>query len=541
MIQRRLLTSPVRPGLVTIASVWCQALVSDVGLGHNDGYRIEVCVEEVATNLVKYGGCTRPVRWSAEVEERRVRLQFVDECVPFDPLTYHPTPLPATLAELEVGGRGIQLLRALSDACSYEHVDGRNRLTLVFDLDEPAHAPKRPEGLREVSIFRHVADEVVDRALGALTVQDVGDDMLLLERGEPNHSVLLLLDGSVRVYLDRPDGDEYVPVGPGECVGEMSVIDDHPVSAHVRADGGSRLLVVDAHTFLTQVLALPEVARNLLSAQAERMRRADLLTIERMRQLMAMEQARRELEYARSIQASLLPEEPLFPGDARLDCVGRMRPAHDVGGDFYDVFLLDARHLLVIVADVVGKGLPAALFMVRAVSALRALPRRHDSSERELEYLMGTLNEQLCEHNAARQFMTAFCGVLDLETYRFQYVIAGHNPPLLSVGDGPFEYLREPVNPPVGLAPGLRFRGGEVQLDRAGRLLLYTDGVTEAQNGAGGMLGEERLVERCRSVPRGPAADLVDAVLDEVVRFADGAAQSDDITVLAVGLSASRG
>jgi sigma-B regulation protein RsbU (phosphoserine phosphatase) len=539
MIQRRVLTGLVGPSLVAAASRWCQALGSDFELSDEDRHRIELCGEELATNLVKYGSASeegQSVEWSADVSERRVLMSFVDECPPFDPLAYEVTEIPATLGELQLGGLGLQLLREFTDDQAYEYRDGRNRLTLTFALTEPAHAPARLEGLDKVTIFGLVPQVTVDDALGVLTVQDVVDDVTLMERGDSNNWVLLVLEGELRVYLDRPEGDEFIGVAAGECVGEMSVIDEQPVSAFVRALAGTRLIVIDADTFLNRVIAIPRVARNLMSAQAERMRRSDKLTIKRMRELMAAEQARREMDFARGIQASLLPAEPLFADDARLDCVGRMRPARDVGGDFYDLFFLDDRHLLFVVADVCGKGLPAALFMVRAIAALRAQPRGTSPSGSHLEELMAKLNDELCDRNAARQFLTAFCGLLDLDTYLLRYVNAGHNPPVLAIGDAPFDYLREPVNPPVGMVPGLGYRTGQVQLEPGSRLVVYTDGVTEAEDATTAMLGEESLLARVRGLPGAASTNLVDAVFTEVDDFAAGAQQSDDITVLAIGL-----
>lgn len=537
MIQRRVLTGLVGPTLVTATSRWSQDLGSDFGFSDRDRYRLEVCVEELATNLVKYGSASgegQPVQWSVEVDDRQLRLDVVDGCAPFDPLDFEVAEIPATLAELQLGGRGLRLITDFSEDRSYEYRDGSNRLTLAFALDQQAQAAKRLDGLREVGIFRQVDDAVVDEALGVLTVQDFADDIALLERGDTNHSVLLVVEGELRVYLDQPEDDEFIQVTAGECVGEMSVIDEQPVSAHVHALRGTRLIVIDEDTFLNRVIAIPQVARNLMSAQAERMRRSDTLTINRMRQLMAMEQARREMDFARSIQASLLPSEPLFAGDPRLDCTGRMRPAREVGGDFYDLFFLDERHLLFIIADVCGKGLPAALFMVRAVAALRAQPRQAAPPDDHLEVLVASLNDQLCDHNPARQYLTAFCGLLDLETYLLRFVDAGHTPPLLSIGNAPFAYLRQPINPPVGMVPGLPYRTGEVQLEPGSRLLLYTDGVTEAENDSIDMLGEERLMARLQAVADATSAGLVDAVFAEVEEFADGAPQSDDITILAI-------
>ncbi len=537
VIQRRVLGGLPGPELVSAAGRWCRALGADLGLGDADRYRVEVCVEELTTNLAKYGAgsCARlPVHLSVEVDQDRLVLEAVDSCAPFDPLSHAVAPLPDTVAALQPGGRGLQLLRALSDDRRYAYRDGRNRLTLDFVLEQGARVPAWPGGLAGVAVLSEVPPAEVDAALGPLTLYELAADLALLERAEPNRSVFFVLEGTLRVYLDRPEGEDFLEVPAGECVGEMSVIDDLPVSAHVRGTAGTQLLVVDADTFLDRLLAVPRVARNLLSAQAARTRRNDQVTIARTRRLMAMEQAQREMDFARTIQANLLPPEPLLADDERLDCAGRMRPAREVGGDFYDAFLIDSRHLLFVVADVCGKGLPAALFMVRAIAGLRAAPRGAAPGEEHLAELVASLNAQLCERNPARQYLTAFCGLLDLETRRLRYVNAGHTPPLVAVGAAPFDYLAEPVNPPVGMVPGLRYRTGEVNLDPGSRLLLYTDGVTEAENDSGDMLGEDRLVARCRALPIGSSAVLADEVLGLVEQFADGARQSDDITVLAV-------
>ena len=538
MIHRRTLRGLMGPNLVSSVSRWGQDLGSEFALDDADRYRIDLCLEELVTNLVKYGGESGSgtvVELAVEVDGRQLRLTQVDRGAPFDPLEFTPVEIPGELAELQVGGRGIQLLREFSDGGRYEHRDGCNRLTLTFDLAQSARPPRRVEGIDRVAIFRDVPEGLVDGAIGDPTVWEVADDLQLLGRGDVNDSVLVLLSGEMRIFLDRPDGTEFISVAPGECVGEMSVIDDQPVSAYVQARAGARLLVIDSATFLERVIAIPRVSRNLISAQAERMRRSDALTVERMRKLMAMEQAQREMDFARDIQASLLPAEPLFADEPRVDCVGRMRPAREVGGDFYDVFFLDDRHLLFIVADVCGKGLPAALFMVRAIAALRAQPRQQAPTDGHVSKLMANLNEQLCEHNAALQYLTAFCGLLDLETYQFSYINAGHNPPLLSVGGAPFDYLREPVNPPIGMVPGLTYRTGAAQLEPGSRLLVYTDGVTEAEDVTQDMLGEDRLLARVRSMPRATSQDLVDAVFAEVDGFAGDAQQSDDITVLSIG------
>jgi len=383
-------------------------------------------------------------------------------------------------------------------------------------------------------IFEGVAYAALETALEPLTIQDFAGETVLLKPGDANHSVLLVLRGELRIYLDQPGQGEFITAGVGECIGEMSVIDERPVSAYVVALKGSRLLVIDGDTFLNRLMAIPRVSRNLMSVLSERMRRSDRLTIQRMRRLLEMEQAQRELQYARTIQESQLPREPLFADDARLDCVGRMCAAREVGGDFYDIFFLDARHLFFVVADVCGKGLPAALFMVRAIAVLRAQSGNQGQPENYIENLVASLNEDLCLYNSAQQFLTAFCGVLDLETHMLRYVNAGHNPPAKAGADGSFRYVGEPINPLVGMIPGLTFRAGETEVEPGSTLILYTDGVTEAENGGGGMFGEDRLLACLDASTGATAAQFVDTLFDDIRRFAASAEQSDDITVLAI-------
>jgi sigma-B regulation protein RsbU (phosphoserine phosphatase) len=536
----RALFAPLAPALVGAAAHWCRALGDEADLDAHDRYRLELCVEELTTNLLKYGGgaCSGSrVELHAALGARRLRLTVVDRCAPFDPLAAPPPPPVHSIEAMPIGGQGLHLLRAFTDDRHYEHHDGCNRLSLIFDLARPPSDTIGRGALAlaaQAAIFRDVPPAAVEPLLDGLPVLDVAADLRLLHRGDANHAVLLVLQGALHVYLDQPDSDDFIEVAAGECAGEMSVVDEQPVSAHVVALAGTRLLLIDERTFLDRVLALPRVARNLMSAMAERMRRSDRLTIRRMRRLMALEQAQRELAFAHDIQASLLPAEPLLPGEARLDCVGRMRPARDVGGDFYDLFFLDDRHLLFMIADVCGKGLPAALYMVRAIAALRAQPRRAVHSETLLPQLVASLNEQLNAYNAAHQFITAFCGVLDLHTHRLQYVNAGHNPPLVAPAGQAFAYLQEPISPIVGMIPGLHYRGGALQLSPGSTLLLYTDGVTEAEDDERRMFGDERLLQCLQPLAHAAAARLVDTVFAEVDAFAAGAPQSDDITVLAI-------
>lgn len=236
-----------------------------------------------------------------------------------------------------------------------------------------------------------------------------------------------------------------------------------------------------------------------------------------------------ELSVASQIQSDILPAVfPAFPDRKDFDIYASMAPAREVGGDFYDFFLIDETRLGLVMADVSGKGVPAALFMMIA----RTLIRNHVQSEEEPSEALTVVNEQLCENNKENMFVTAWLGVLDLEGGELKFVNAGHNPPLLKHGDGKYEYMRARSGLVLAGMDGIRYRQSSVQLSCGDRIFLYTDGVTEAESREHTFYGEERLrgvlSELSESAPR----ETVEAVDADVRKFAEGAEQVDDITMM---------
>lgn len=577
MTKQRLLTGTLCPALIEATGKWLQALGAEFNFSHQDLYRIDLCFVELVHNIVRYSDpqyANQRVDLHAVIEAQSVTLTLIDPAAPFDPLSIPPPPVAKFIEDMQDGGQGIPLIREFSNACRYERCSNKNRVELVFDLEQPTMARARPveiprsidrrhnldhtvfpliingvliaqdqrmkEDRRAMGVlcwsqmFHGLAYAVVEDMIERLLIQDIVSETCLLKPGDMNDAVLVVLRGQLKVWLGQPGSGDFIEVGVGGCVGEMSVIDNQPASAYVVAEPDTRLLVVDSATFLNKIIAIPQVSRNLLSTLSVRMRHSNELAIKHMRKELEMEQVQRELQYAKSIQASLLPKEPLFPNNPRLDCVGRMCTAREVGGDFYDIFPLDARHIFFVIADVCGKGLPAALFMVRAIAALRAQSGNEDWSADYAAQLMERLNQQLCANNDAQQFLTAYCGILDLETLTLRYINAGHNAPALAIGNESFHYLAEPINPIVGMFEGLTYRTGEIKLQPGSVLLLYTDGVTEAEDKQGNMLGDDRLLARLNAVSSRTARQLVEDVFADVMDFATDAQQSDDITVLAI-------
>ncbi len=236
-----------------------------------------------------------------------------------------------------------------------------------------------------------------------------------------------------------------------------------------------------------------------------------------------------ELSVAARIQAGILPKE--FPARSEIDLFASMKPAKEVGGDFYDFYFLDERHLMVTVADVSDKGVPAALFMVVAKTLLKDCALTLGSAER-LPMIVAQTNDRLAEANDEDMFVTVFTGVLDVESGEFVYVNAGHNPPLLRRNDA-FEFLPTAKSPMLGVMEGMDFPEEKITFAPGDMLFLYTDGVTEAMNGEKELFGASRLQETLSQLSgAGTAEKILTAVRGAVDDHANGAEPSDDVTML---------
>jgi sigma-B regulation protein RsbU (phosphoserine phosphatase) len=237
----------------------------------------------------------------------------------------------------------------------------------------------------------------------------------------------------------------------------------------------------------------------------------------------------RELDIAAKIQAAIMPHD--FPADAVLDVHARMVPAREVGGDFYDVVPLGDDRIGVAVADVSGKGVPAAFFMLIARTLLRATASFEPSPGRCLT----RLNDLLSAENEQMLFVTLFFGVLDRRTGAFTYANAGHNPPYL-IPAGPVEELAPTGGMALAVMGGQAYAERTVHLAPGDAAVLFSDGVTEAFDAGGEAFGEARLAGLLESGRTRDAASLVDRVIDGVLGFTGEAEQADDITCLALRL-----
>lgn len=236
-----------------------------------------------------------------------------------------------------------------------------------------------------------------------------------------------------------------------------------------------------------------------------------------------------ELAFAKSIQYSALPSVfPAFPNRTDFDIYAGMYTAREVGGDFYDFYFTEENKFAIVIADVSGKGIPAALFMMKAKTILKG----YAESRIPVNEVFTRANEKLCEGNDADMFVTAWMGIIDLNTGHVEFANAGHNPPLICRKKCGPDYLKSRAGLVLAGMPGVRFKLQEFDLEPGDRIFLYTDGVTEASNEKNLLYGEDRLIKFIAGKCSVEAEKAVASVKADIDVFAGEAEQSDDITML---------
>ncbi len=255
-------------------------------------------------------------------------------------------------------------------------------------------------------------------------------------------------------------------------------------------------------------------------------------TMSRIREMTAeKERTAAEMDLAAKIQLSMLPSKfPLFPDRTEFDLFASMDPAKDVGGDFYDAFLIDEDHLCLVVADVSGKGVPAALFMVIAKTTIKDRVRLGGSPAQ----ILHDVNNSLCEGNTEMMFVTVWLAILDLSTGELVEANAGHEYPVLIRKNGECELMKREHDFVLGAMEQMEYQDGSYTLSEGDKLLVYTDGLTEATNGEGDLLGEEHMLDIIRKHSADGVTELLNNIRSDVDDFVKDAPQADDLTMLAV-------
>ena len=324
---------------------------------------------------------------------------------------------------------------------------------------------------------------------------------------------LLLLPASVLIGLYFGEWDNAMMNAP--YYSGPRIITHQIIYQSVMFFAFPRTLVLVGESFICTSLA--ERTRDLLKRQiAESQARNRIST---------------ELDVATQIQADMLPSIfPAFPDRPEFDIYATMNPAKEVGGDFYDFFMVDDRHLAIVMADVSGKGVPAALFMMIG----KTLIKDHTKPGRDLGEVFTEVNDILCESNNEGLFITAFEGILDLVSGEFVFVNAGHELPFVARAGGVYEPRKIRAGFVLAGMEGTQYSGGSMQLKPGDKIFLYTDGVTEATNAAQELYGIKRLEETLAQNTALPPAQLLATVKDDIDTFVGDAPQFDDITMLCV-------
>ncbi|MCL2603786.1 MAG: PP2C family protein-serine/threonine phosphatase [Defluviitaleaceae bacterium] len=329
--------------------------------------------------------------------------------------------------------------------------------------------------------------------------------IVILRWAEKNVTIPIeSIAGIVRHYINDETGRADSGSVAAECERFINIRNETGVLA-----GAFRTMVLDLETYI----------HNLTRVTAEK------------------ERIGAELDVATKIQASMLPcIFPAFPDRREFDLYASMQPAKEVGGDFYDFFLTDENTLAVVMADVSGKGVPAALFMVIA----KTLIKNNAQEGKSPAEVFTAVNDMLCENNDADMFVTAFMGYLDIPSGRFTCVNAGHNHPLIKKADGDFEFLK--IKPAFVLAglDGVKYTQHEIFLNPGDMVCLYTDGVTEAENPEQELFSDPLLIEKANFYKDLSVSDFIVKIKEEVKTFANGAEQADDITMLALKITGGK-
>ena len=410
--------------------------------------------------------------------------------------------------------------------------------------------------LRRISLFDSVEENALPELARSLESIRLDADQILFYENEPGDCFYIIVEGNLEIIKAFGSTEERLlkDLGPGNFIGEMSMFDlEGRRSATVRARMPATLLKMNHTSFRALLHRQPDLALEVTRQLSLRLRNTDNEIIhglqEKNRQLAAAyaelanaytelqaaqvqiiekERLERELQVAREIQESILPQTlPVIPG---IDLGVMMRPARAVGGDLYDMIALKENCLGVVIGDVSDKGVPAAIFMALARSLLRAEASRMAPPAAVLR----EVNRHLLDMNTAGLFITVIYGVLDCKHRRFTFVRAGHEIPFFFRKDGTEIFPGNGHGQALGLFDDVILEELCVTLPPGSRIVLYTDGATDAVNPGNKRFGRERLRESMRRHELSSAQEFCEALFETIAQFQDDAPQADDMALVAI-------
>ena len=409
----------------------------------------------------------------------------------------------------------------------------QDKLTAPFEHDEYENGEKenlmkafRGEWDRKLAIYRE-EQEILGTAMEPITDENgeiVAVACLDLSITSIRHAYLkmmrhlgilvtLILIGSGLLYFSSVQKNFIKPIQKLEKA-TASLVSD-------LMSGKDTVFQVDVHTG-DEIEALARSFENMDCQLKAYIEQNAQITAER-------ERISTELDLARRIQSDMLPGEfPPFPERTEFEIYAGMHPAKEVGGDFYDFFLIDEKHLGLVIADVSGKGVPAALFMMMS----KIMVQNFALSGLEPAKVLEIINEQICKNNKEQMFVTVWLGVLDLDTGLLSAANAGHEYPILKMPDGQFEMIRDKHGVVIGGIEHARYKNYTLQLEPGAKLFVYTDGLTEATNEALELFGMERILRALNEVPDGTPEQILEHVQKRMDQFVGSEPQFDDLTMM---------
>ena len=385
---------------------------------------------------------------------------------------------------------------------------------------------RRQSLISRQALFADIPYSALEPLIERCELRQLAGGDVLLAPGQANQTLYLLVDGRLKVRIDRVDSQEGFLILPGECTGEISIVDGKAATAFVVADEPCSVLAIPEAVLWEDFLKVPGIAKNFMRLFAERFRARNQAMQQALEQELRYEHLQKELAIAHDLQLGMLPRH--FDVEAEIDLAAEMTPARHIGGDFYDSFRVGSDEYCVAIGDVSGKGVPAALFMVRAMTLLRTEVLK----AQPLEEAVRCLNVLLCEDNPTCMFATLIVGVLNKRTGSFRYVSAGHDPIVFGARGTGFRPLPVPRGILAGIDERATYELGALTLAPGDVLLLYTDGVTEAMNPDGELFHFERLLHCLEEAPVDSAGELAERIKGAVGEFTAGAPASDDLTLV---------
>lgn len=402
--------------------------------------------------------------------------------------------------------------------------------------------------LARIPFFTDLPVDELDLIREGMEVVNLEPGEILFREGDPGEHMYVVVSGELEILMAPDTTNELILniIHAGEYLGEMSLVTGAPRTASVRARGDIVLLSISRTQLMDLLQRHPHLASTMVNVLSRRLDNTNISTFRDLteknrqlqqafdelkaaqEQLIEKERLDRELQVAADIQMSILPDVlPLVEG---FDFGGRILPARQVGGDFYDVFILDNHKVGVVIGDVADKGVPSAIFMARSHALIIA---EADSTTSPVDVLL-RVNSHITRLEKSTQFVTALYGVLDTDTGEFSYARAGHEPPLLLTADGDVKRLPHKPGMALGLWEHITLDDYTVQLPKGSMLVMFTDGMTDCRNPKGEPFGLQRIKQTMSGLGPVTAQSGCDQLFDGLMLYQSGAKQDDDVTLVAI-------